>query len=419
MQIHSLKDLRTILTTYFRASLFLVNIWQILAALAPNFGSLIVARALGGLCSAGGSVTLGMVADLWEAEDQQWAIAFVVLSSVGGTSIGPIIGGPLEKYLSWRWNFWVQLIFGGAVQAIHFFMPESRSTILMDREAKRRRKSGEDPDIYGPNEVKKPRISAKEVGITWIRPFEMFFREPIVLCLSLLSGFSDALIFTFQEGFNPIYEQWGFGTLEIAWAFIPIVIGYVIAYLSYFPWIRRDQKFIKKYGMDAFVPERRLYWLLYLAPLECIGLFGFAWTSLGPPQVHWIAPMIFSCLIAIANYAIYCSTIDYMVAAYGPYAASATGGNGFARDFLAGIAAMYSTPMYSNIDPNGYHLEYASTILACLSFLVTIPVYIFYWKGPQIRKASKFAMSLDQDRRENQGRRVSSAKPEQLQPQNL
>lgn len=38
-----------------------------------------------------------------------------------------------------------------------------------------------------------------------------------------------------------------------------------------------------------------------VAPLLTIGLFGFAWTSLGPPHVHWIAPMIFSALIAIAN----------------------------------------------------------------------------------------------------------------------
>ena len=44
------------------------------------------------------------------------------------------------------------------------------------------------------------------------------------------------------------------------------------------------------------------------------------------------------------QYSIYMSTIDYMIAAYGPYSASATGGNGLARDFLAGIAAMYSTP---------------------------------------------------------------------------
>ena len=99
-----------------------------------------------------------------------------------------------------------------------------------------------------------------------------------------------------------------------------------------------------------------------MAPLEPIGLFGFAWTSLGPKSgIPWIAPMIFSCLVGIANvcyrfnhyskfctnakqYAIYQSSIDYMTAAYGPYAASATGGNDLARDFLAGIAAMYSTP---------------------------------------------------------------------------
>ena len=53
--------------------------------------------------------------------------------------------------------------------------------------------------------------------------------------------------------------------------------------------------------------------------------------------------MIFSTCVAIANYAIYMSTIDYMVASYGIYSASATGGNGFARDFLAGVAAMYAS----------------------------------------------------------------------------
>jgi hypothetical protein len=38
---------------------------------------------------------------------------------------------------------------------------------------------------------------------TWTRPFIMFVSEPIVLWCSLLSGFSDALIFTFLEAFTP------------------------------------------------------------------------------------------------------------------------------------------------------------------------------------------------------------------------
>lgn len=292
-------------------------------------------------------------------------------------------------------------------------MPESRSTILMDKEAKRRRKTGEDPNIYGPNELKKPRVSPKEAVRILIRPFYMLLTEPIVFCLSLLSGFSDALIFTFLESFAIVYEQgWGFGILGQAWAFIPVNLAYFITYFSYFPWFWRDEHIRKKYGDDAMEPERRMKWLLFLAPFEPIGLFGFAWTSFGNERnVHWIGSMIFSCMVGIANYAIYLSTVDYMVAAYGVYSASATGGNAFARDLLAGISAMYATPMYTNIGDK-WHVEYASTVLACLSCLVVAPIYFFYWKGPQVRARSKFAQALAEEVKANKGRRVSKASAE-------
>lgn len=168
-----------------------------------------------------------------------------------------------------------------------------------------------------------------------------------------------------------------------------LAVAYVIAYISFFPFIRRHRA-IARADPDGLAPEARLYWLLWseyiprfqmgpangvptlAAPLETIGLFGFAWTSLGPPHVHWIAPLIFAGMVGVANvsglsdrrsvlrilglldgseeanlflqFAIYMATIDYMVASYGPYAASATGGNALARDFLAGVAAMYSVP---------------------------------------------------------------------------
>ena len=135
-----------------------------------------------------------MVADLFEADHQQYGVAYIVLSSVGGTSIGPVIGAFIERYLSWHWNFWTQLIFGGAVQIMHFFLvPETRSTIMMDNLAKKRRKAGE-TNIWGPNELKENRISPKELGKVWTRPFIMFVSEPIDLCLSLLSGFSDTFV---------------------------------------------------------------------------------------------------------------------------------------------------------------------------------------------------------------------------------
>ena len=334
-----------------QASLFLVNIWQLPVAMPPNFATIIVGRALGGLSSAGGSVTLGMIADMFEADVQQYAVAYVVFSSVGGSVLGPIVGGFVEQWLEWRWNIWIQLIFGGFVQVLHLVLvPETRSTIIMDRIAKRKRESGENPNLYGPNELEpfKERFSAKEILVTWMRPFKMFLTEPIVLVLSLLSGFSDALIFMFIQSYVLVYENWDFSILQIGLAFIPIGVGYVIAWLAFLPVIKRNIQQRKDNPDDERIQyESRLWFLLYTAPCLPIGLIIFAWTSTGPP-LHWIGSMVASAIIGIANYAIYMATIDYMICAYGPYSASATGGNGWSRDFLAGVLTLPATPFYTS-----------------------------------------------------------------------
>ncbi|KAM7207177.1 Major facilitator superfamily domain containing protein [Naviculisporaceae sp. PSN 640] len=379
-------------------SLGLVNIWCILVALAPNFGALLVGRILGGLSSAGGSVTLGMIADMYEADEQQNAVVFIVFSSVGGSILGPIIGGFVETYLSWRWTIWIQLIFGGLVQLLHLlFVPETRSTILLDRIAKRRRaKGGPGSQVYGPNELIpfRERFTFRELMHTWMRPFRMFVTEPIVLALSLLSGFSDALIFMQVQSMVLVYSQWGFSTVEIGLSFIPIGIGYVIAWISFLPSFKRSRQQRARNPLDEHAEyESRLWWLLYTAPCLPIGLFIFAWTSGGPP-VHWIGSMVGSAIIGIANYAIYMATIDYMIGAYGPYAASATGGNGWARDFLAGVLTIPATPFYLNIGPERLHFQLAGTILACISAVLVTAVYVVYWKGPWLRQRSKFAQDL-------------------------
>ena len=89
-----------------------------------------------------------------------------------------------------------------------------------------------------------------------------------------------------------------------------------------------------------------------------------------------------------------------MCAAYGPFAASATGGNDFARDFLAGISALYAHSFYENVGPKEYHLIYPSTILACLGIVVVIPIYIFYARGRTIRLKSRFAQQIENARQE-------------------
>lgn len=386
-------------------SLSLVNVWQLMCTCAGNLGTILVGRFLGGLSSAGGSVTLGVVADMWDPDNQHYAVAMIVLSSVLGSVFGPVVGGFMEVNLNWRWNFAIQLLLGVVAQVSHAsFVPETRSIILLNRQAKRLRKNGIE-NIYGPKEVRGSNITVKGTMAVWLRPFKMFVTEPIVLCLSLLSGFSDALIFLFLESFQYVYEQWHFTTPQRGVVFVSIIIGNVIGFLSFLPTMRRHIRW-RHTCPQRLTPESRLWWLLFTAPLEVIGLWGFAWTSFGPP-IPWIAPTLFAGTIAVANYCIYMATIDYMVASYGEYSASATGGNAFARNLLAGISALYAAPLYQNI-PGRLKLEWPSTILGFISIFVTIPIYVFYWKGPQIRARSKFACSVEKDRQVKFDRRMAT-----------
>ncbi|OTA98998.1 hypothetical protein M426DRAFT_16854 [Hypoxylon sp. CI-4A] len=383
-------------------SLLLVNLCCLPVALAPHFSAILAGRALGGLFSAGGSVTLGVIADMYKVSDQEKPLAFIVLSSVGGSIIGPIVGGFIQEYLFWTWTIWTQLIFGIFVQVLHFFLvPETRATVLVDHHAKKMRKArleetGEKLEVFGPTETKTWReyMVPGELSALWFRPFIMFVTEPIVSVLSSLSGFSDALIFMQIQSLDRVFRVWNFTTTETGLAFIPLGIGYLLGYLSFLLVIPRNQALrAKRPQNDHAQYESRLWWLLFTSPCLPIGLLIFSWTI--TPSGHWIGPMFGCLLIGIANYTIYMTTVDYMVAAYGPYSASATGGNGFARDFLAGILTWAAVPYY-NAFAMEHGLQIANTVLACISLLLVVATFAVYYKGPSMRKRSPFAQSLSQ-----------------------
>ncbi|KAF9698887.1 hypothetical protein EKO04_002920 [Ascochyta lentis] len=376
-------------------SLGTVNLWQILAGASTSWSMVLAARLLGGLCSAGGSVTLGMVADMFDPEEQQYAVLWASLWSCLGSVIGGICGGSIEQYLNWRWNFWIQLILGVTVQTIHFFfVPETRSTVMLNKKAKKMRKADATCTVRGPTEDEKFKWS--EAAALMGRPYKMLVTEPIVLFLSLLSGFSDALIFSFLESYGYVFGPggWNFTPSQLGFALFALFIGYWLAWVIYLPVIRRDTQ--KRKAGKELSPESRLWFLQYVALGLAVGLLGSALTVRGPP-LPWIAPLIFAVLISCANMAIYYATIDYMVAAYGgKYSASATGGNGFSRDVLAGICSFYTGPMYHKLGN-----ENATWLLFGLSVLVILPIYWIYREGPKIRAKSKYAREVENDRQKN------------------
>lgn len=137
-----------------------------------------------------------MATSRYPGSKHQWALLYVVLASVLASVFAPILGGFIEAYLHWRWVFWISLMFNfGTLAAFAVFVPETRPEVMLDNQARQFRKQGR--NIWGPREVKgtfRERISLKHIATLMWRPYYMLLKEPIVMALSLLSGFSDTLI---------------------------------------------------------------------------------------------------------------------------------------------------------------------------------------------------------------------------------
>lgn len=128
------------------STLCLYIIFTMGAALAPNWAGFLVFRFLSGTFAAPPmSVTGGSIADVFEEKvirgraNMLWSAATLV-----GPLAGPVISGYTYQY-SWRWGFWVAMMYSGICLLALLFQPETLATkILRDRAGKLNKEKGSD-----------------------------------------------------------------------------------------------------------------------------------------------------------------------------------------------------------------------------------------------------------------------------------
>ncbi|KAI4950039.1 hypothetical protein J4E91_004695 [Alternaria rosae] len=342
-------------------------IWMIPCAVAQNIQTMLVARFLDGLAgSAFLSVAGGTVGDMFGKHELSAPMMVYTASPFVGPEVGPLIGGFIVENTTWRWCFYVLIIWSGVqLCLIVLFVPETYHPVLLRRKAIRLRKETGNPEWIAPIE-KMDRSIAKTVLWSCIRPFQLLFFEPMCLSLCILSAILLGILYLFFGAFPLVFgNNHGFSISQIGLAFLGLLVG-MLAGVSTDPFWRRIYGRLVRQREEqggepgGSEPEFRLPSTIVGAWVVPVALFGFGWTTYS--SVHWIVPIIFSAVFGLGVIWVYSGVFTFLVEAYPVYAASALAANSFARSYFAAAFPLFGVQMYNNL---GY--QWATTLLAFLA----------------------------------------------------
>ena len=141
-------------------TLIVFVIFQVPTALAVNFGMLLAFRFLTGFIGSPVLATGGAsIADIVSPKKRAYAIGIWGISAVCGPVLGPLVGGFAAQAENWKWPIWELMWLSGFTLALLIFLlPETSSTNILYRRARRLRK------LTGIESLKcQPEIEAEEM----------------------------------------------------------------------------------------------------------------------------------------------------------------------------------------------------------------------------------------------------------------
>ncbi|KAF9524912.1 MFS polyamine transporter [Crepidotus variabilis] len=375
---------------------FTMSIYTILflgQALAPNIQTLEVTRFLGGFFAVAPLTNCGgLIADIWPAIQRGTATSIFTTMLFIGPVTGPLVSGfMLQAHVSWRWIFWVMMIFAGVCTVnIIVFLPETYAPVILLKKAKKLRR--EDPigakEIYAEHE--KQDWSAKGIiHRTIFRPFLMLAMEPILTLITFYISIVYGLLYGLFQAFPIVFiDHHGFSIDHDGLIFIGVGIGTTLG--SVINWrtsAHYPELMVKWRGSPP--PEERLYSAMLGSVILSISIFWFGWTG-NYSSIPWYVAGISTVFIGMGISLIFMSFLSYLVDTYLMYSSSAFAANTIVRSAVAAAFPLFTVQMFTNLGVN-----WACTLIGCIT-LVFIPCpFLFYKYGPQIRTHSRFAPCLD------------------------
>ncbi|KAB8071422.1 major facilitator superfamily domain-containing protein [Aspergillus leporis] len=371
--------------------MFGFSIFSTAVAVSKDLQTLMICRFFSGVF---GSSPLIIVAaafsDMYDNRTRGIAIAIFAQMVFLGPLIAPFIGGFIVRsYLGWRWTAYIPAIMGYTATLLTiFFLNESYPPVILATKAKELRHELSNWAIHA--KLEETDVGIRELIVNnFSRPLQMLIKEPLILAVTVYLSFIYGLLYCFLSEYTSIFQGVygmapGLGGLPL----FGIVVGLVIGAL-YMVYASRVYNTRLDANNGIPIPEWRLPPVVAGGVLFSAGLFWLGWTGF-TSSIHWIVPTLSGLFTGAGLLIIFIQLFNYLLDTYLMYAASALAANTICRSLVAASFPLFSRQMFANMG-----IQWASTLLGCVSaVLVPIPV-LFLMYGKQLRKKSHFAPVRD------------------------
>jgi len=357
--------------------------WNLTCGFANSKGLLISARLLAGFgASAVYSLAYGVLGDVWSAEQRGRSLSMYLLVPLTGSAVGPIIGGFIVQYSTWRWMFWSTTIFQVVLEMSSLLLfNESYAPVLLRRRAEKLRKDTGDTRYHSELERSESgRSTLWKISHSLLRPLRLLVFHPIIQMQAILEGLNYGLLYFALSSFSGLYvSAYGNSAAISSLHYIAIVIGEILASQLCGPLMDYVYKRMIAYNGGIQVPEMRIPLLLPGAFFTPIGFLLYGWAA----QYHlfWLILDIGATLLALGMQVFDTILIAYVMDAYPEHISSASGATQVLRSLLAFAFPLFSNSLYDSL---GY--GWGNSLLAFLSIGIALPFTAILWHfGARLR----------------------------------
>ena len=375
-------------------TLLLFGLLQIPTALAPNIGTLLSMRLLGGFVASPALAIPGAsFSEMYAPRHRAYAITFWGMSAVLGPVLGPIIGGYAFQTYDWRFPFWILMVLAGfAFVCLFFLLPETAGSNILTRRARRLRGQGHQVRSVG-ELASEGRSTAGQIRFSIKHTFVLTLTEPMVFAFNLYIALCYGVLYIWFESFVDVFiNMYHFSVGSEGLAFLGILVGALITCLLFLLYLK--YYLVKKFDATGalYPPELRLHAGMFGSFFIPLTLFMFGWTA--KANIPWIVPIIATAFFPMGIFLAFQSALNYLADVYPMDAWAVFSSNAFFRSCFGAAFPLFANAMFGRLG-----VDWGSSLLGFISVAMIIIPFGLYWFGASVRRQSTRARTYPNEQK--------------------